>query len=109
MADRVCLAVGPRRQAEIRVRQSQVLVIQRVEHLPTELQEALLGEMELLHQRGIDVPEAGRSQARQKRAGGSKPPPPIVIRVRVDPKALIVAVNRLKCRSVDPIGFLLDP
>src|SRR5262245_8070169 len=43
LADRIGFTVRPRGQAVARVRQPQVLMIQRVEHLPAELEVALLG------------------------------------------------------------------
>src|SRR5215813_13762253 len=46
LADRVSFALRARRQAVARVRQPQVLMIQRVEHLPAELDVALLGQVE---------------------------------------------------------------
>jgi len=98
--------VRARRQAKAGVRQSQILMVERVEHFPAELEETLLVEMEFFHKRRIQVPKAGCAQARQISARRSKLPPAIISGVGIGLVALIAAINRLKRGSADPIGFL---
>src|SRR5574337_1725935 len=54
------------RQAPTRVRISQVLMVKGVKHLPTELQVPVLGDVELLDQRRIHVPEAWVARCRSE-------------------------------------------
>ena len=53
--------VGQRRQTEICIRESEILMIQSIEELPPELEVSLLVQVELLGERRIDVPESRRA------------------------------------------------
>src|SRR5437867_12425187 len=52
-------AVGQWRQAEVRIRKAEILMVQSVKQFPSELEILLFRNVELFGQRGVDTPESG--------------------------------------------------
>src|SRR5207245_852677 len=78
-------------------------MVQRVKGFPAEFEELVLRDMEALCEGSIHVPEAGRTNPRQSRAGVAVPPPAVIVDVRAGPEGFIRAVNRLEGGGVNPL------
>ena len=100
----VRITVGQRWQTPTSVRDRQVLMIERVQEVPAKLEVSRFGQVELLGERSVHVPEPGRADLRQPRARRSQEVRPRIVGVIVGRERRIASECRLKSGWVHPLG-----